>query len=122
MNSSVNILMYISCVAFFLLGIVTELMGYNRLSCWMVSTIIPKLSKRFKRKNTKFLNFLNFCSLLFFAFIIIYLMANLLYFGIWGSKFWNRYEILLYPTILIYLLIEAYLSFIINGSYYSVRG
>lgn len=117
--------MYLSSLILFALGIVSELFGYNHLSCWLIAImllclfiiIFPKLLRRFKRKQEKFTNILNFCAIVFFTFVICYLMASLLYYGIWGKKFWDNYEIVLYPTILIYLLIESYLSFIIKGKY-----
>lgn len=125
MDKSVNILMYMSCVIFFILGIATELMGYNNLSCWLISLMllfvfiifVPKLFRRFKKKNTKFINFLNFCALIFFTFIIAFLMANMLFFAIWGHMFWSNYLIVVYPSVLIYLLIEAYISFIVKEKY-----
>ena len=125
MKASIEFLMYITSALLFVLGIATELMGYNYLSCWLISLMLlciflvffPKLVRRFKKKNTKFTNFLNFCAILFFSFIVVYLMASLLYFAIWGRKFWDRYEIVIYPAILIYLLIESYLSFIIKEKY-----
>ena len=125
MSERIRMLMYISAFLCFILGIVAELMGFNKLSCWLIAILLlvvfimffPKLAKRFKKKNTKFVNFLNFCAIIFFSFIVIYLMASMLYFGIWGKKFWNSYEIVIYPSILIYLLIESYLSFILKEKY-----
>lgn len=125
MDKSVNILFYISCVMLFVLGIATEFMGYNNLSCWLISSMlllvfiifVPKLARRFRKKNTKFVNFLNFCALLFFTFTVAFLMANMLYYAIWGSKLWANYLIVVYPSILIYLLIESYISFIVKEKY-----
>ena len=125
MSQNVEFLMYISSIILFVLGIFCELVGYNTLSCWLIAIMLvfvfiilfPKLVRRFKKKQTKFTNFLNFCAILFFSFIVVYLMASLLYYGIWGRKFWDSYEIVLYPAILIYLLIESYLSFILKGKY-----
>lgn len=127
MVSNIEGLLIFGSITAFALGVVAELIGFNTLSCVLISImligifvlILPKLLRRFKRKTTnkKWVNFLNFVAILFFSFIIAYLMASLIYFAIWGYKFWDSYEMVLYPTVLIYLLLEVYLNFLIDERY-----
>lgn len=127
MVSNIEGLLIFGSITAFALGVVAELIGFNTLSCVLISImligifvlILPKLLRRFKRKTTnkKWINFLNFVAILFFSFIIAYLMASLIYFAIWGYKFWDSYEMVLYPTVLIYLLLEVYLNFLIDERY-----
>lgn len=127
MISNIEGLLIFGSITAFALGVVAELIGFNTLSCVLISImligifvlILPKLLRRFKRKTSgkKWINFLNFVAIIFFSFIIAYLMASLIYFAIWGYKFWESYEMVLYPTVLIYLLLEVYLNFLIDERY-----
>lgn len=125
MISNVEGLLISSAVISFALGITAELIGFHALSCWLVVAmlisvlvlVLPKLFRRFKHKNKKWVNFLNFLAIILFMFIVIYFMASLIYFAIWGHKFWDMYEVVLYPTVLVYLLLEIYLNFIIGEKY-----
>lgn len=127
MISNVEGLLIFASVTAFILGVVAEFIGFNTLSCLLISAmligifilILPKLLRRFKKKtsNKKWINFLNFTAILFFTFIIVYLLASLIYFAIWGFKFWDMYEIVLYPAVLVYLVLEVYLNFLIDERY-----
>ena len=125
MNSRLDILLTISSGTCFVLAVVAELLHFNILSCvlavallafvfWLV---LPKLIKRFKKKQGAFINFLNFVALILFAFDIVFLMAVIIYFLVWGRKFWDNYSIVLYAGVLLYLLVESYLSFIYREKY-----
>lgn len=109
----------------FVLTIASELSGFHILSCVLAvimllsifAFIFPKLVIRFKRKNTKFVNFLNFVAIILFSFIIVFLMASIIYFLAWGRKFWDNYAVAMYASLLLYLLVESYLNFIIKEKY-----
>jgi len=126
MISNVEGLLIFASTIGFALGITAELIGFHVLSCWLIVAmlacvlllVLPKLFRRFKRKkNKKWVNFLNFAAIILFSFIVAYLMASLIYYAIWGYKFWDMYEVVLYPTVLVYLLLEVYLNFLIGEKY-----
>ncbi len=125
MISSVEGLLIFGAAISFALGIAAELIGFHILSCWLIVAmlvivlmlVLPKLFRRFKHKNKRWVNFLNFAAILLFSFIIVYFMASLIYYAIWGHKFWDMYEVVLYPTVLVYLLLEVYLNFLISEKY-----
>ena len=125
MISSVEGLLIFGAAISFALGITAELIGFHILSCWLIVAmlvivlmlVLPKLFRRFKHKNKRWVNFLNFAAILLFSFIIVYFMASLIYYAIWGHKFWDMYEVVLYPTVLVYLLLEVYLNFLISEKY-----
>lgn len=126
MISNVEGLLIFASAIGFALGITAELIGFHTLSCWLIVAmlacvlmlVLPKLFRRFKKKkNNKWVNFLNFVAIILFSFIVAYLMASLIYYAIWGYKFWDMYEVVLYPTVLVYLLLEVYLNFLIGEKY-----
>ena len=69
MSERIRMLMYISAFLCFILGIVAELMGFNKLSCWLIAILLlvvfimffPKLAKRFKKKKRNGRNLSVFC-------------------------------------------------------------
>ncbi len=125
MISNVEGLLIFASVVSFVLGITAELIGFHVISCWIIVAmlffvlllVLPKLFRRFKHKNKKWVNFLNLMAIILFSFCVIYLMASLIYYAIWGVKFWDMYEVVLYPTVLVYLLLEVYLNFLISEKY-----
>lgn len=101
-------------------GFVAELLHFNIESCWIVASTIlcfifafaPKAISRINRyKYSKWLNFVIVFSGVYLIALGAFLMANLIYFAIWGSKLWEGYASVMYPAIIIYALLESYIDY-----------
>ena len=125
MNTRVRWLLIINSAVFFLLAVLAELNNHNFMSCVLViimlleimCVVLPKLIVRFRRKNTKFVNFVNLLAIIVFVSIISYVIFSLSYYLIFGHRLFAFFESILYPAILFYLLIEAYINFMMKEEY-----
>lgn len=107
-------------IGFFVSGFVIEILDFNIESCWVIAATIlcfvfafvPISIKRInKRRYSKFLNFIIVFSAVYLIAFGAFIMANLLYFAIWGAKLWDGYTAVMYPGIIIYCLLECYIDY-----------
>lgn len=104
----------------FVSGFVLELLKFNIESCWIVASTIlcfvfafaPKAITRVNTlKYSKWLNFVIVFNGVFLILLGAFLMANLIYFAIWNTKLWEGYTSVMYPSIIVFCLIECYIDY-----------
>ncbi len=109
----------LGCICF-VGGFVTELLHFNIESCWIVASTIlcfifafaPKVISRYdKYKYSKWLNFVIVFSGIYLILLGGFLMTNLIYFAVWGTKLWEGYASVMYPAIIGYCLLECYVDY-----------
>ncbi len=109
----------------FVAGFFIELCNFNLQSCWMFAVAIfavavvfyPRSVKRISKKYSFWFNTLVFCNALMLLVLCGFLMANLIYFALYGFKLMEGYQLILYPLILVFCLVETYIDYIIKEKF-----
>lgn len=109
----------------FVIAFIIELFDFNLQSCWLFATSIfciivvfyPRAVCRIKRKYSHGFNFLIFANAFLLLALCVFLISNLIYFALKGYKFMEGYQIVVYPAILIFCLVETYIDYIINEKF-----
>ena len=110
----------------FLIGFVIELFDFNIESCYFISAMLfavllvffPKSILRInKKKFNIWFNALIFLTSFVLLFACVFLMLNLVYFAAAGVKLIPDYQAIMYPTILLFCLMESYIDFVYHEKY-----
>lgn len=110
----------------FIIGFVIELFNFNIESCWFITAVLfsviliffPRSISRVNRhKNSILLNILIVLNSLLLFSCCLFLMANLIYFALFGVKLMQEYQAVVYPLILLICLLESYIDFILKEKF-----
>lgn len=110
----------------FLIGFVVELFHFNIESCWLIAAMLlsvllvffPKSILRVNKKKYNFwFNALIVLASVVLLFVCVFLMLNLIYFAVSGTKLIPDYQGYMYPAILLFCLMESYIDFVCHEKY-----
>lgn len=111
----------------FVFSFFIELFNINLPSGWFMSAVLlsvvllffPRSILRVNKykKTSKLLKTLIILNSLILLFLCAFLMANLIYFALYGLKLISYYQGIIYPVILIYCLLESYIDFNIHEKF-----
>ncbi len=95
-------------------AIVLEIFDVTYMSCWFVVAfafftffiVVPPSLKRVCRKNKALHNILILFSAVVMSALLAFVMLAFVYYGLTDNKFFSFFELVFYPCILMYALLE----------------
>ena len=95
-------------------AIVLEVFDVTYMSCWFVVAfafftffiVVPPSIKRIGRKNKVLHNLLIVLSAIVMSALLAFVILAFVYYGLTDNKFFSFFEIVFYPCIIVYALLE----------------